>query len=146
MAALAGLFLAATGYKEVVPLVRGWVESDATAFLMAFFSIFVTTILVGMALGRAFRRFLEKTHLSWVDHLAGGAFGVVRGWLICSVIYVGLTAFPVQPEVVSQAKMAPYLLRGAELLTYATSSDLRGQFLDGFHQLQARWEVSPEGN
>jgi membrane protein required for colicin V production len=143
--AIAGLFLAATWYQPVVPYVRGWVETDMTARLVAFLSIFVATVFAGLVLGRAFRRFLEKAHLSWIDHLAGGAFGFVRGWLISSVIYVALTAFPVQTEMVAQARLAPYLLKGAEVLTYATSKNLRDQFLDGYHQLQARWEGALKG-
>jgi membrane protein required for colicin V production len=145
LVAAAGLFLAATWYGEVVPFVRGWVETDTTALLVSFLLIFISTVFAGMVLGRAFRRFLEKTHLSWIDHLAGGAFGLVRGWLICSVVYVALTAFPVRWEVITQARFAPYLLEGAEVLTYATSRDLRDQFLGGYNRLLSQWERPPHG-
>jgi membrane protein required for colicin V production len=143
--ALVGLLAAATWYPVVVPLVRHWVETEVTARLVAFLLIFFVTVVVGMVLGRAFRRVLERTHLSWVDHLVGGAFGFVRGWLICSVLYVALTAFPIQLEMVAGATFAPYLLKGAELLTYATSPHLRSQFLTGYHRLQARWAGLPIG-
>jgi len=145
LAAVAGLYLAATFYPQVEPVFRGWVETDTMARLVAFLTIFVVTVMAGLVLGRAFRRFLEKTHLSWIDHLAGGVFGFGRGWLICSVVYVALTAFPVQLDVVARATLAPYLLKGAEVLTIATSKTLRDRFIDGYFRLQARWGDLPVG-
>lgn len=143
--ALAGLFLAATFYPQVELVIRPSVETDMMAQLVAFLTIFVAVVVVGLLLGRAFRKFLEKTHLSWIDHLAGGAFGLVRGWLICSVVYVALTAFPVQLEMVARATLAPYLLKGAEVLTIITSKNLREQFRDGYHRLRVRWGDLPSG-
>jgi membrane protein required for colicin V production len=143
--ALAGLYLAATFYPVVESVIRGWVETDAMARLVAFLTLFVATVVAGLIVGRAFRRVLEKTHLSWIDHLAGGAFGFVRGWLICSVVYVALTAFPAQLDMVARATLAPYLLKGAEMLTMATSRNLRDQFLDGYYRLKARWGLLPTG-
>jgi membrane protein required for colicin V production len=144
--ALVGLILASAFYPQLEPIVRSWTETDVTAMLTAFLVIFVAVVLVGMAIGRTFRTFLKKTHLSWIDHLAGGAFGLSRGWLICSAMYVALTAFPVQPDVVTDATLAPYLHQGAEVLTIATSKELRDQFLDSYRRLQNRELVVPTGN
>lgn len=143
--ALVGLYLATILYPVLEPALRGWVETDTMARLVAFLSLFVATVVAGVIAGRAFRRTLEKTHLSWIDHLAGGAFGLVRGWLICSVVYVALTAFPARLDTVARATLAPYLLKGAELLTTVTSRDLRNQFLDGYYRLKVRWGLLPTG-
>lgn len=145
LVAVAGLFLAASGYPQVVPLIRPWVTSVAMARLMAFLLIFVAVIVAGMMLGRALRRALERADVSWIDHLAGGAFGFLRGWLICSVLYLGLTAFPTSSPVVDRARLAPYLVKGADLLTHALSSELRDRFLDGYDRLHALWEHQSAG-
>ncbi|MCS6803719.1 MAG: CvpA family protein [Blastocatellia bacterium] len=143
--ALVGVILASLLYPHLQRLVRPWTESEVTAMLMAFLLIFVGVVAGGIATGRMTRAFLKKTHLSWIDHLAGGAFGLARGWLICSVVYVALTAFPVQPDIVAQARSAPYLHQGAEVLTMATSKELRDQFFEGYQYLQHRELVAPMG-
>jgi hypothetical protein len=76
-----------------------------------------------------------------VDHLAGGAFGLLRGWVTCSIVYVALTAFPVRLDMVERAVLAPYLLQGAQLLSYVTSDDVQKRFLDGYNQVQERWKA-----
>ncbi|RMG53962.1 MAG: CvpA family protein [Acidobacteria bacterium] len=145
LVAVAGLLLAASGYPQVVPLIRPWVASTAMARLLAFLLIFALVIVGGMMLSRALRRALERADLSWIDHLAGGAFGFIRGWFICSVLYLGLTAFPISSSAVGGARLAPYLVKGADLLTHALSNELRGRFLEGYDRLQALWEHQPAG-
>lgn len=143
--ALIGLILASAWYPQLQPIVRPWMESEVTAMLTGFLIIFVGVVLGGMAIGRTVDALLKKTHLSWLDHLAGGVFGLARGWLICSAVYVALIAFPVQPDMVAHAWSAPYLHQGAEVLTMATSKELRDQFFEAYHSLQHRESVAPTG-
>jgi membrane protein required for colicin V production len=142
---IAGFFLAVIGYTRLAPLVRGAVETDVMADLVAFFSIFVGVVLLGMGLGRAIRSALKKAHLSWLDHLAGGGFGFVRGWFICSVMYLGLTAFPIQLDLLAQAKLTPYLIRGAEMLTHSITEKMKTHFKEGYQKLQTGPEESSSG-
>jgi membrane protein required for colicin V production len=137
--AIAGLLAAANFYTAVAPVARPYVETDLMAKLTAFLLIFLIIVFAGIAAGRVFRKALEKTHLSWVDHLMGGAFGFLRGWLVCSVIYVALTAFPEHLSMVQRATLAPYLLKGAQIITYLTSSEVRERFFREYHLLQQRW-------
>ena len=45
--------------------------------------------------------------LSGSTALLGGAFGLLRGWLVCSILYLALTAFPVRLSSVEEATTAP---------------------------------------
>src|SRR6266404_5450048 len=74
---------------------------------------------------------LKRARVGWVDHTLGGALGLVRGWLICSVIYLALTAFPVTPEAVQKAYFGPALLEGTRVIAYLTSRELRERFFKG---------------
>jgi len=141
--AIAGLLAAANLYTAITPFVRPYVETDLVAKLTAFLLIFLVIVFAGIAVGRAFRKALEKTHLSWIDHLMGGAFGLLRGWLVCSVIYIALTAFPEHLNMVQRATLAPYLLKGAQMVIYLTSPEVRERFLREYHVLQERWEKRP---
>jgi len=72
--------------------------------------------------------------------MLGGALGLIRGWLICSVIYLALTAFPVKPEAVERAYFAPALLEGTRVITYLTSRELRERFFNGNEIVRQLWQ------
>jgi len=59
------------------PQVRLW-----AAYIVVFLAILLTCTL----LARMLRALISATPLSFVDHLLGGVFGVMRGALICVVI------------------------------------------------------------
>jgi len=59
------------------PQVKLWI-----AYIFVFVAILVTCTL----LARMLRALIAATPLSFVDHLLGGVFGVVRGALICVVL------------------------------------------------------------
>jgi hypothetical protein len=66
----------------------------------------------------------------------GAAFGLLRGWLICSVIYLALTAFPLRPAAVEHARFAPALIEGTRVIAYLTSPELRERFFDGYEKVR----------
>jgi membrane protein required for colicin V production len=82
---------------------------------------------------------LEAVHLKWFDRLLGAAFGLIRGWLIGAVLFLMLTAFPVQLESVKNARLAPYLLSGARALALVTPSPLKAKFLEGYRKVEKYW-------
>ena len=73
----AGPFLAEFVPFGSDPQVRLW-----TAYIVVFLAILLTCTL----LARMLRALISATPLSFVDHLLGGVFGVMRGALICVVI------------------------------------------------------------
>jgi len=73
----AGPFLAEFVPFGSDPQVRLW-----TAYIVVFLVILITCTL----LARMLRALISATPLSFVDHLLGGVFGVMRGALICVVI------------------------------------------------------------
>ena len=73
----AGPFLAEFVPFGNEPQVKLWI-----AYIVVFLLILVTCTL----LARMLRALIAATPLSFVDHLLGGVFGVVRGALICVVV------------------------------------------------------------
>jgi len=53
---------------------------------IAYIAVFVVILLTCTLLARMLRALIAATPLSFVDHLLGGVFGVVRGALICVVL------------------------------------------------------------
>lgn len=137
--ALAGLVLAAQFYAQAaVPF--GWAGVAAPwSTLGGFAAIFLLTIAGGGLLTYWLRSHLKRARLSWLDHSMGAGFGLVRGWLICSALYLALTAFPVRLVAVERATLAPVLLEGAHLVVYLTSKEMRERFLGGYETVKDLW-------
>ena len=137
--ALAGLVLAAQLYPYAASLLSGFVSTSRSANLLGFVAVFLAVMAGGSLLARFVRGGLKRARLDWVDHTLGAGFGLARGWLICSVIYLALTAFPVKIEAVERATFAPALLEGTRVIAYLTSSELRERFLSGYTTVQQLW-------
>ena len=137
--ALTGLVLAAQFYAyAAVPF--GWAGISAPwASLGGFVAIFALSLIAGSLLAHWLRSRLKRARLSWLDHSLGAGFGLVRGWLICSALYLALTAFPVRLEAVERATLAPFLLEGAHVVVYLTSQEMRQRFFDGYETVKDLW-------
>ena len=139
VSAMAGLILAAQIYPLAARLFAPFTSSARAANLLGFVSVFLLVLVGGSLLARWLRGGIKRARLGWLDHLLGAAFGLLRGWLVCSVIYLALTAFPVKLDAVEKAAFAPALLEGSRVVTYLTSRDVRQRFLDGYATIQGLW-------
>jgi membrane protein required for colicin V production len=136
-ALLAGLFIAAQGYEAVGAILRGLklVESSAAANAGGFLLIVVAALVGGFVAGRLIKGGLQHVRLEWFDRVLGGAFGLLRGWAVCSILYLALTAFPVSIDSVTEARTAPILAQGAEFLSFFTSQEVRTRFYESYSDL-----------
>jgi membrane protein required for colicin V production len=135
---VAGLILAAYSYKYAAAVLRVFI-TPRLAELVGFVAVFLLVFLGGSLCARWLRGGLKRARLGWVDHLLGATFGFVRGWLICSVIYLALTAFPLRPEAVERATFGPALLEGTKAISYLTSRELRERFFSGYETVKQLW-------
>jgi membrane protein required for colicin V production len=133
--AIAGLVLAAHSYSYAADVLRIFVAAWL-ANLLGFLLVFVLVIAGGSLFSWKLRSGLKRARLGWIDHIMGAAFGLLRGWLICSVIYLALTAFPLRPAAVEHAIFAPALIEGTRVIAYLTSPELRERFFDGYEKVR----------
>jgi membrane protein required for colicin V production len=138
-AALLGLVLAANFYGPAGALLAALTTTRRAADLLGVGLIFTATLVAGAYAGRRSRRALERARLSWVDRSLGLALGLARAWLVCSALYLGLTAFPVRIEAVERARLAPALVEGTRALAYLGSPELRRRFAEGYDALRRAW-------
>jgi len=136
-ALIIGLLIAAQGYEAVGAVLRGLkiVESNAAANAGGFLLIMVIALVCGFFAGRLVRGGLRHIRLEWFDRVLGGAFGLLRGWAVCSILYLALTAFPVSLSSVEEARTAPILAEGAKLLGVFTSQEVRTRFYESYSDL-----------
>jgi membrane protein required for colicin V production len=139
VSAFAGLLAAAQFYDYSAFLFRSFVSTEREARMLGFIAIFLGVLLAGGLLARWLRRGMKRVRLNWVDRAMGAGFGALRAWLICSVVYLALTAFPIRLEAVERARFAPVLLEGTRMISFLTSPELREEFLKGYEMIQELW-------
>lgn len=133
--AVAGLVLAAHSYSYAADVLRMFVAAWL-ANLLGFLVVFALVVAGGSLLSWKLRSGLKRARLGWLDHVLGAAFGFLRGWLVCSVLYLALTAFPLRPAAVERATFAPALIEGTRVIAYLTSPELRERFFDGYEKVR----------
>ena len=145
-AVILGLLLASWFYPQAGSLVSAFVKTQEIASLVGFALIFIGIVLLGAVISFVVAKFLRVVDLQWFDRLLGAAFGLARGWLVGSIIFLGLTAFPVQIETVEQATLGPYLVLTARVLVVMTPASLKEQFLEGYDQVRSLWEKAAKSS
>jgi membrane protein required for colicin V production len=145
---IVGLFIAAQTYEQAGAflLKAGLVKSVAGAHAGGFLLVTGLVLVAGFILGEFVRAGLRQARLEWFDRALGACFGFVRGMAVCSVIYLALTAFPVRIESVEQARTAPALAEGAQILALCTSSDVRARFVSEYKRLLSLKFTHRSGN
>ena len=136
---IAGLIAAAHLYEYAAVVFGGMTATPRAANLLGFVAVFLLVLMAGGLVSRWLRGKLKRARLRWLDRALGAGAGLVRGWLVCSVIYLALTAFPVRLETVERATFAPALLEGTKVISYMTSSEMRERFLNGYAAVQGLW-------
>jgi membrane protein required for colicin V production len=134
--ALIGGFLLAAFYYHVPAAWFGtFLRTEALAQLAGFLVIFLGCLLVGALLAYMLNKFIKMVSLEWADRLLGGVFGFVRGWLVCSIIVIGLVAFPVKEDLLARSLLAPYVLAGARAAVLMVPKDLKSKFYDEYQKI-----------
>jgi membrane protein required for colicin V production len=138
-AVLVGVLLASWFYRPVARIFKDVVKTENLALFFGFSLIFIGTLLAGVLVIWLVTRFTKFAKLQWFDRLLGAAFGLIRGWVIGSVLLLGLMAFKVQEDRVKASELAPYFLPGARVIAVATPYELKAKFLVGYRAVERWW-------
>jgi membrane protein required for colicin V production len=131
-----GYLVAAWEYPRAALIYARYVNSQWTADIAGFFTIFFAVVLLAGILGRLTRSAVQGIGLRWFDHFLGAAFGLVRGVIVSAVIMLALAAFAPQWGL-QQSRIAPFLLVTSRALVWAAPPELRQRFWDGWDLLRS---------
>lgn len=126
-----GVTLAALEYPRVAVWLHGRTSSPEAAKCLAFLGLFLGTLIAGAVISFVLRKTLQKAGLAWFDRLLGAIFGLVRGFVIASVLLLAMVAFSIQTAAVQESTLAPYVITGARVIGALMPQDLRSQFQSG---------------
>ncbi|HYR83949.1 MAG TPA: CvpA family protein [Terriglobia bacterium] len=126
-------------YRPASGLFKDVVRTENLALFLGFSLIFLAILIVGYTGIWLTTRFMKFAKLQWADRMLGAAFGFIRGWLIGSVLLLGLTAFEVQTERLKNSELAPYFLPGSRVIAILTPYELKAKFLVGYRAMERWW-------
>lgn len=133
---IVGILLACWFYHSAADYLRGLLNSPPLAQFCAFLLIVAVVMLLASLLGRLVQRTASAIGLSFLDRLAGAAFGLLRGAIIGAALLLAVTAFLPAAPWVQTSRIAPYLLRGAHAVSFVMPRQLKLQLHEGLHHLQ----------
>ncbi|MHC4244849.1 MAG: CvpA family protein, partial [Planctomycetota bacterium] len=90
---LGGFYAAYSYYALLANLLTRLISDTAYRNILSFLIIFCCVLIIINVLGIIIRYLLNIAFLGWVDRIFGLAFGMTKGILIVSVLFIILTAF-----------------------------------------------------
>ena len=130
-----GFLIAAWEYPRAAAWYAHYVNSQWTADIAGFFTIFFVVLLLAGLLGRLARRAVKGIGLRWFDRFLGAVFGCIRGIAVSAVIVLALAAFAPQWGL-PNSRLAPMLLTTSRGLIWAAPPELRQRFWSGWELLR----------
>jgi membrane protein required for colicin V production len=139
VALITGFVLAVFMYPTVALWFAEYTRTQAVADLLAFLIIFLGTLIIGAVAAFGVNRFIKMASLEWIDRILGAIFGLLRGWIVSSIIVLALIAFPVSQNTVEKSYLAPFLLAGARAAAYVVPTELRDRFYEEYKRVVQAW-------
>jgi membrane protein required for colicin V production len=139
IALIGGFFLAVLYYPIPAKRLADFSRTEAVANLLGFMIIFLGCILIGAVVSFLINRFLKAVSLKWFDRILGGIFGFLRGWAMCSILVIGIIAFPVSENLMARSFLAPYLMAGARVATFIVPQGLKSKFNEQYRKVLEIW-------
>jgi membrane protein required for colicin V production len=137
---LGGFYGAYTYYPKIAAMMAGWISNEAYRNILAFMLIFCGVLIVISILGIIIRYVLNLVFSGWVDRVGGVVFGLLKGGLIVSVLFIALTSFlPKGAPIIQHSRLAPYVSMYSEVMAEVISPEMRDNFRSKFKELEKGW-------
>lgn len=141
---ITGVWAAFSYYQslsQVIEKVGQIFPNPAYINIISFFIIFGGVFAAVSALGVLIKYLLKIVFLGWVDKICGAGFGLVKGFMIVSVILMILTTFldPGTP-IIKNSVLSPYVTTAAETMSRFASKDMRHKFSSKLDVARKSWE------
>ena len=133
---VAGLAVAAAGYRRAAPWFEDLTRSTQLAQGAAFLTLFVLVLILGAVLSLVAKKLLKAAGLQLFDRILGAFFGLVRGVGIACILLMSMMAFGIKTETVHRSVLAPYTANLARPLVALMPQDFRAQFQNGLEKLR----------
>jgi membrane protein required for colicin V production len=142
MGVLGGFYAAYSYYPVVAKLISGVVKDPSYLKILSFLIIFCAILIIISIIGVVIKYLLNVAYLGWIDRLCGVFFGLIKGILIVTVLFIILTTFlPRGAPLIKQSVLAPHVIWISEKMVNVVSKEIRQDFFGKLDELKKAWKV-----
>ena len=139
---LGGFYAAFTYYTMLAKLLSGLIKETAYLNILSFLIIFCGVLIIVGILGVIIKYLLNIAFLGWVDRIGGVGFGLVKGILIASILFITLTAFlPKGSAFLKNSMLAPRVSWVSEKMAKVVSKQMKQEFIAKLAELKKAWKI-----
>jgi len=139
---LGGFYAAYTYYKVLAGWLAGLINDISYLNILSFLIIFCGVLIVVGVLGVVIKYLLNIAFLGWVDRIGGVIFGVLKGILIVSILFITLTAFlPKGTAFIKNSELAPHVSWISEKMANVISEEMKQDFKAKLGELKKAWKI-----
>ena len=137
-----GFYAGYTYYQAFSKLLDGIISNTSYLNILSFLIIFCGVLIVVSVLGVIIKYLLNIAFLGWVDRIGGVVFGLAKGVLIVSVLFISLTAFlPKGSAFIKNSVLAPHVSWVSEKMAKVVSQEMKQDFMSKLEELKKEWKI-----
>ena len=139
---LGGFYGAYSYYPSVAKLLSGLIINTSYLNILSFLIIFCIVLITISILGVVIKYLLNVAFLGWVDRICGVGFGLVKGLLIVTVLFIILTTFlPKGAPIIKQSVLAPHVIWLSEKMVKLVSKEMKKDFFSKLDEFKKAWKI-----
>ena len=139
---LGGFYAAHSYYPMAAKLLAGIVKDQSYLNILSFLIIFCGILIVISILGVVIKYLLNVAFLGWIDRICGVGFGLIKGVLIVTVIFIILTTFLSKgTPLIKNSILAPHVTWISEKMVGLVSDDLKNDFFTKLDEFKKAWKI-----
>jgi membrane protein required for colicin V production len=140
---LGGFYAAYSYYPQMAKLLAGFITNPSYQNIMSFLIIFCSVLIIISILGMVIKYLLNVAFLGWIDRFCGVGFGLIKGVLIVTVLFIILTMFlPTGAPLIKKSILAPHVIWISEKMVNVVSKEMKKDFISKLDEFKKAWKIS----
>lgn len=140
---LGGFHGACNYYLELTKLLSRWISHTPYLHILSFLLIFVGVFILISLLGVAIKYLLDIVFLGWIDRLFGVVIGSFKGFLIVSILLLGVTILvPGSASLMKKSYLSPKFTMAAKKMTQLVPGGVKREVTHRIEEFKRAWKVN----
>ena len=139
---LGGFYAAYSYYPMVAKLLAGLIVNSSYLNILSFLIIFCSVLILISILGIVIKYLLNVAFLGWIDRACGLGFGLIKGLLIITVLFIILTTFlPKGAPLIKKSILAPHVIWISEKMVNVVPKEMKKDFFGKLDEFKKAWKI-----
>jgi len=139
---LGGFYAAYSYYPMVAKLFSRLIINTSYLNILSFLIIFCIVLIIISILGIVIKYLLNVAFLGWVDRICGVGFGLIKGILIVTVLFIILTTFlPKGAPLIKKSILAPHVIWISEKMVNVVPKEMKKDFFTKLDEFKKAWKI-----